>query len=349
MRKHVTFRSGSLSARMLVRVSDLAALRGHDAEALCRSAGLQLAALRQPDARVPYALAERLGERALELTQDPNLGLHLAQDVRDSRRFDVGLLLLMASPTLRSALESMVRYQRYWGDGERSRLVAVSGGLAVRYRLAGPAGVIQRHGDECALAEIALGLNVIAARAVTARCVRFRHAGPRERREHRALFGCPVEFSAAHTEIELDDAVLETPTRHAQPFYAEIFRQQVEHAIARLPAEDDLEREVRGVVQFALAGGDCTLASTAHALGSTARTLQRRLEAQGSSFDALVDGLRRELAVRYLDQQVSVREIASLLGYAEASAFHRAFRRWTGTTPERARKDRSRAAGDLSG
>jgi AraC-like DNA-binding protein len=326
---------------MLLRVVDFVAARGHDAEALCRSAGLQLAVLRQPDTRVPYALAERLGERAVELTRDPNLGLRLAQDVKDSQHYDAGLLLLMACPNVGAALEHMVRYQRYWGDGERSTLVQSPGETAVRYLLPGPTGITQRHNDECAMAEIAIGVNAIAARPAVPRLVRFRHPAPRDQSEHAVVFGCPLRFSAPHTEIVFDEATLETPLRHAHAFYAEVFRQQVERAIAGMPKGQQPVDEVRAIVRASLAGGSCTLASTARALGLTTRTLQRRLESDASSFDGLVDGVRHELALRYLDQQLSVREIASLLGYRDAGAFHRAFKRWTGTTPERARSLRS--------
>jgi AraC-like DNA-binding protein len=249
----------------------------------------------------------------------------------------------MASPNVRVALEHTTRYQRFWGDGERSTLVHAHDGMSVRYLMRGSSGVLQRHNDECAMAEILLGINLLAAHSVTPRVVRFRHAAPRDRREHRALFGV-LEFGAAHTEIVFDDATLETPMRHAHAFYAEIFRQQVERTIAELPDDGSLAREVRGVARAALAGGSCNVATTARALGVTSRTLQRRLKAEQTSFDALVDGLRRELATTYLDQQLGVREIAGLLGYADPRAFHHAFKRWTGTSPEQARAARIQRA-----
>jgi AraC-like DNA-binding protein len=68
------------------------------------------------------------------------------------------------------------------------------------------------------------------------------------------------------------------------------------------------------------------------------------LQAEGTSFAELVDALRREMAAAYLDQRVPVQEIAWLLGYAEPSAFHHAFKRWTGTTPEQARLARVKGA-----
>jgi AraC-like DNA-binding protein len=91
----------------------------------------------------------------------------------------------------------------------------------------------------------------------------------------------------------------------------------------------------------ALAGGECTLAGTARVLGVSVRTLQRRLRSDGTSFAELVEALRREMAFEYLDKQLPLQEIAWLLGYSEPSAFHHAFKRWTGLTPEQARATRS--------
>lgn len=335
-----THTEGTISARMAVRVVDFAARRGHDPEALCRDVGLSLRALRDPEGRVPYALAEALGERALELTADANFGLHLAQDVGDVSAYDAGVLMLMASPTVRVALERMERHQRYWGDGERSTLLPVPGGLVVRYVLASNTPGAQRHADECALAEVTLGVRMLAAAQVVPRVARFRHASPRDTREHEALFGCRLEFGASCTEIVFDDAALDLTLRHANAAYCDIFQKQVERALARLPPRTRVSAAAREAARFALTAGQCNLAATARALGIGTRTLQRRLRAEDTSFHALVDSLRRELALAYLDQQVAIQEIASLLGYADVTAFQHAFRRWTGETPKLVRARR---------
>jgi len=127
----------SLSARMLLRVIDHCASRGIDASGLLRETGLSRAVLAEPAVRIAYDVVERVGGRALALTGDPDFGLHLAQDAARQSHVDAGLLSLMASPTVSSALERMVRYQRFWGDGDRTRLVALRDGVAVRYRLRG--------------------------------------------------------------------------------------------------------------------------------------------------------------------------------------------------------------------
>lgn len=318
---------------MVLRVVEFCRARGHDAEALCRDVGLTPAALAEPEARVGYDVAAAVGERALALTGEENFGLHLAADVRDARQFDAGLLLLMASPTVRVALERMVRHQRLWGDGDRATLARVPGGLRVRYTLRGTTGAYARHADECAMAEIAVGIRVLTGRDLRPRAVRFRHPAPRSLDEHRKIFGCPLVFGEAYTELELDDAVCDTPMQHANAAFFAVFEEQVTRALARLPAAPGASETVRAAVRAALASGGCTLAGTARGLGVSTRTMQRRLEGEGTSFAAVVDALRRELACAYLDRRVAIPEIAALLGYADATAFHHAFRRWTGSTP----------------
>ncbi|HEX4340732.1 MAG TPA: AraC family transcriptional regulator [Polyangiaceae bacterium] len=326
---------GTLSARMVLRVVEFCRARGIDVDALCAQAGVTVAALAEPDARVPYATAMRVGELALVATGDDDFGLHLAMDVRDVGNFDTATLLLMASPTVRVALERMVANQRYWGDGDRAALVPERAGVAIRWILPGATGTYARHGDECALAEVTVGVQVMTGKPVRPRVVRFRHAKPRSLEAHVAIFGCPLEFDAMNTEAVFDDAVLDTPMQHANDVFCAIFEQQVERALGRLPAATRTSASVRAAVRGALAGGGCTLDGTARALGVSTRTMQRRLQTEGTSFAELVDALRREMAVAYLDRGLPIPEVASLLGYADTTAFHHAFRRWTGSSPLR--------------
>jgi AraC-like DNA-binding protein len=326
---------GTLSARLMHRVVEFCRKRGHDVDAMCARVGLTPAALAAPEARVHYATAARLGDIALEVTRDDNFGLHLAADVRDAATFDAGTLLLMASPTVRVALERMVAHQRYWGDGERATLHRARAGLIVRYVVPGAEGAYARHSDECAMAEMTIGVRFLTGKAVGPSVVRFRHRAPRWLAEHDATFGCPIEFDAAHTEIAFGDAVLETPMQHANEVFFAIFEQQVQQALARLPQRMRTSEAVRATLRGALAGGDCTLAGTARAIGVSTRTMQRRLQAEGTSFAEVVDALRRELAVAYLDRGIPIPEVAALLGYSDTTAFHHAFRRWTGSSPLR--------------
>jgi AraC-like DNA-binding protein len=320
---------------MVLRVVEYCRARGHDAEALCQAAGVSLLSLAAPDVRVSYLTAQRIGERALALTNDENFGLRLAQDVGDSQHYDAGLLLLMASPTVGSALERMVAHQRYWGDGERASLQPARNGRTLRYVLGGATGDYARHSYECALAEVALGVRALSGQELGPRVVRFCHPPPKDTSEHARVFRCAIEFARPHAEIEFDQAVLDARMRHANQKFCEVFEQQVQRALERLSSPKSASDSVREMARAALSGGACTLSGTAAALGVGARTLQRRLREEGTSFAELIDALRREMAVVYLERRIPIPEIASLLGYADATAFHHAFSRWTGSSPLR--------------
>lgn len=333
---------GTIAARMVLRVVDFCRRRGHDGEALLAEAGLSRATLEAPDARVHHTIAARVGMAALALTGDESFGLHLAADVGDVTSFDAGTLLLLASPNVRVALERMVANQRYWSDGERASLRSTEGGVIVRFHFPGAEGAYARHADECALAEMVMGLRVMTAQNVSPRLVRFRHAAPRATVEHAALFACPLVFDAPDTELLLDDTVLDTAMPQANAIFFAVFEEHVARALARLPAPCRTSEMVRETVRGALAGGGFSLAETARAIGVSPRTMQRRLQEEGTSFADVVEALRREMATAYLDRGVPVAEVASLLGYADSTAFHHAFRRWTGTSPGK----RSAHAGD---
>lgn len=330
-------REGGLSARVVRRIVAFAEARGCPAEALCRDAGLRRGALADDEARIPYALVDRLAELVARRVDEPNLGLRLAEDVGDPRHMDPGVLLLMASPTIAEALARMVRVQRYWGDGARSQVLAAPDGVRVRW-MSGPLGALTRHTDECAMAEMLLGLRGMTQAQVTPRAVRFRHRAPADLRPHGALFGCPLEFDADHTELELDAPTLAIPMSAANQAFSAIFAAQVDAALARLDAAGaGFVAEARRVM-LAASGARCTLEGTAEVLGTTPRTLQRRLADEGTTFARLRDALRRELATGYLEKGMTVADVAWSLGFADVTAFHHAFRRWTGTTPRSVRR-----------
>jgi AraC-like DNA-binding protein len=111
-------------------------------------------------------------------------------------------------------------------------------------------------------------------------------------------------------------------------------KQYLERVLAEIPQEDGMLVSVRRAVAEAMREGDPNLTRVAKKMAMSPRTLQRQLKEQGMEFKQLVDDTRRRFALSYLrDRRHTLTEIAFLLGYSEASAFNRAFKRWTGSTP----------------
>jgi AraC-like DNA-binding protein len=323
----------NVSAHVLLRVVAFCERRGHEPDVLCQAAGVSYPLLRQKEARVPLPVVEQLCLHALAITGDEHFGLHLAEDVGDASHYDIGVLVLMASATLGDAFARFAARTRYWGDGDRLAFLRDDDGLTMRSQWPGEDGAVRRHSGECAMAELVLGARVLSGQPVTPVVVRFAHDAPRDLGEHERIFACPLAFAAEHTEVVFDARTLDTPMQHANAAFLSIFEQQLEQAIARLSSPARTSGAVRNVAQVAMCNGGVSLKHAARVLGMSARTLQRRLHDEGTSFAAIVDATRHEMALAYLAQGLPLAAVAELLGYAETSAFHHAFRRWTGTSP----------------
>jgi AraC-like DNA-binding protein len=157
-----------------------------------------------------------------------------------------------------------------------------------------------------------------------------------------AFLGCAPELEAEHAGFSVDGDIWESPLVMRDERMRESLEAHAERVLREHTAsEGELRRRVREVVARALRGGDPSVQATAKALGTTPRTLQRKLSDEGSSYQALVDDVRAELADRYLEAEgLSVTEVAFLLGYSEASAFARAYRRWKGKSPAESKRAR---------
>jgi AraC-like DNA-binding protein len=176
------------------------------------------------------------------------------------------------------------------------------------------------------------------------RCVTFTHRLPPDVGEHERVFGCPVRFEAEHNRLVLDRSAWEAPTSGAHPGVLGVLIEHADLLLSRLPRGPDLIERTRRAIGGRLRGGDPSLESVARELGMSERSLQRHLHELGYTFNALADEVREATARLYLEQpDIALAEIGYLLGFADQTAFHRAFKRWTGRTPKQARTHATRA------
>ncbi|MBE7452083.1 MAG: AraC family transcriptional regulator [Kofleriaceae bacterium] len=326
-----------VSARVAALIIEAAVAAGASAPALCAASGFDRGRVDDPDARVAMDLVDRLWEAAADATGDPSFGLRAALGLRPGM-FDVVDYAVRTAPTLRVAIERLVRYDRLVRDAGALGLTVVGD----RARLAHaqrPAAAPSRHAIECKLASLLVIARQLTGRPLVATAVSFRHPAPTDVALHARVFGVAPCFAAGDDALELDAAELDTPCPGADPALWRIVERHAEVLLAARPAPAQLTARVRHHLTAVLADGGATLVATAAHLRLSERSLQRRLAGEGATFEALLDELRRELASRYLgDRALAIGEVAYLLGYSEPSAFHRAFKRWTGTTPADARR-----------
>jgi AraC-like DNA-binding protein len=330
-----------MSARIGAMIVNAAAAAGVPLTELRAATGFDPAVAGDPDARISLQLEERLWLEAARRSGDDDIGLHAAEGLRPGA-FDVIDYAIRTAPTLRASLQRLARYNRL--EHDVAVFTIIDRGPVTRiehaFRVAG--AVQSRHSAEFTMAAIIVVSGQLLGESVRARAVEFRHAAPPATGEHVRLFGVRPGFGAAVNALEIDSVLVDRPIPDVDPALSRVIER---HAEARLlgqpaPAETTAVR-VQRLLARDLPAGEVSLSEVAAALHMSARSLQRRLGDEGTSFDAVLDELRHDLALRYLaDPKIAIAEVAYLLGFSEPSSFHRAFRRWTGATPREARSAR---------
>jgi AraC-like DNA-binding protein len=164
--------------------------------------------------------------------------------------------------------------------------------------------------------------------------VSFAHE-PDDVAEYARVLHCQIRAKASWNGVVIPKRALDLPLRRRDPVLREWLERQATAILARLPATGDACDEVRSVLSAQATAGEMTIDAVARRLSTTPRTLQRRLARGGTSFERLRDEARRQAAELYLSTTaLTIAEVTYLLGYSEPTAFHRAFKRWHGTTPQ---------------
>ena len=157
----------------------------------------------------------------------------------------------------------------------------------------------------------------------------FTHSAPSDTSLHQKLFQSPIQFGQGVNRLVFSKDLLAAPLPQSDSELAEMLDHYAQRLLKRLPADDDIVCDAREVLRSQLCKGNVSLEATAKALAMSGRSLQRKLNSQGTSYRKVLDRLRYELASYYAAQQVEASEIAHLLGFTETSAFYRASKRWT--------------------
>jgi AraC-like DNA-binding protein len=192
---------------------------------------------------------------------------------------------------------------------------------------------------EWLMALIYCGVRAATGVAFHPLAVEFAVAAPQDTREHERVFGCPVRFGQEANRLWVSRVDWERTNRNANTELLRILELRASGLAAEMPELDSVCDAVRSVACLNLDQGPPTIEQLAKQLSLSPRTLQRRLAAEGASFSELVDQARETTSRRLLhEHSLSLAEIAHLVGFSEQSAFTRAFKKWTGTTPAQFRR-----------
>lgn len=330
------FRATSLSS-WVAAVKRAVEAKGVDAAALMRSVGMDLAMLDDPLARYPVEQTMAFWAAALKQTHDPLLGLHTAKYLSPATFHALGYALL-ASCTLGEYFERAARYFRIVTDAGQLifERTPTHGQMILRVdpQLVSPdTHEVVWAVLDCFLFTTVRTCGLLHGPGFEVMALHLQRPVPAQREAYeRTLRVVPV-YGQADSRVWIDEAVLSRPLPHANAMLARINEEAAGRYLADLGQGDVLAR-LKRLLQERLPSGDPSLDDLAASLQMTPRSLQRRLAELGTTFRDLIHQVRHQLALEYLSQpHHSISDIAYLLGFAEVSAFTRAFRRWTGQSP----------------
>ena len=299
--------------------------------------GLTPELIADPDERLSVRSQVRLLEEAAIALKDDRIGFTLAREF-DLREIGLIYYVMASSQTLGEGLKRLARYSRVTNEalvfGYRE-----GNSLTISLSYSG----VPRHSDRHQI-EFCMFAVLRICRALTGRNLVPQHFSIAHHRsegisEMARFVGTKVEFGADADEFDLNADACGLPLIHADSYLNELLLKSCEAALADRKGEmSQLRTSVENAISSLLPHRRVLVEDVARSLGMSERTLARKLADEGLNFTEILHQLRRDLAIRYLDdRKLHVSKIAWLLGFQEVSAFTHAFKRWTGKTPSKMR------------
>ena len=292
-----------------------------------------------PDAFVPFRRFAQMLEDAARELGDPCLGLRVGLATHPR---DIGPLgfVLLNSPTVGAAVDNLVRYLGFHQTGAEVTAKEDRGCWRLAYRVLHPGASEFYQDAECTIGTLVAGMTHIGAGKFAPAEIHFRRSRPAHQQAYREVLpGMTIRFDQPVDAVLVDPHVANQPVVGADQQLLPILEQHARLLLEQAPGGDELHSRVKQAVAQSLQSGQPRITHVARTLGMGERTLQRRLSERGLTFNDVVDQVRERLARQNVARgDVTLTEVAFLLGYSESSAFIRAFRRWTGETPRAYRK-----------
>ncbi|UNG20522.1 AraC family transcriptional regulator [Stutzerimonas zhaodongensis] len=314
-------------------------LDGLDCQDLFVNLGLDYSALNDPDARFAQDGMTRLWQRAVEITGNPAIGLNLAKVMRPGAMHVVGYAV-MSSSTLRDSFQRLVRYQRIIAEGADLQFGSTNRGALLTLAIHGDQLPPARQSADGSLASTLAFCRWLTGKPLAPIEVYFQGPPPADIEPYQAAFQAPLRFNAEYhgmlmRHVDMDIAL---PTANAE--LAQLHDRFAGDYLARF-SDSRVTHQARQVICRLLPQGEPRRETVAQSLHLSERSLQRRLDEEGTSFQQLLDDTRRTLAEQYLARaDLALLEVAYLLGFADPSNFFRAFKRWFAMTPGEYRAQR---------
>lgn len=291
-----------------------------------------------PQGRLSFLDFNMLALSSIRLCDEPALGLLLGQRLNVSTHGILGYAVL-SSTNLGTALQFALKYYRVLGLSFDLELEKLGDRVQLRATESMPLGGLQRFAAEGLLSSVYTIARFLVGEPLHDIAVGFPYPAPNYAHRYERFFGVQAKFDQPCLTLSMPTVYLQRPMALANPATVQMCEQQCEALLSTLDVQDGLLTRVRRLL-LAKPGDFPDLESAAKALHTSGRTLRRHLSSMGTSYQDVVDEVRRSLALQYLTTtHLPLYEIAYLLGFSDPSNFRRAFKKWTGKLPSDYREE----------
>jgi AraC-like DNA-binding protein len=321
--------------------------RGLDGRAACIAAGIDPAALAtDAGTEVPAQAYSRLYRAVMTALQDATFGLRREVGMNPGA-FRMMCYCLLSCADLGRAIRRMVEFHRVFFGGQLTMVLLTDGGGAARFEMhIAPEARLTASAEPGAMmsaVEAAFCLSMwhrffgwLIGHPLPLERVELTGRKPRNLDRYRKLFNCTLAFDAAVPAFRFPAEYLGYRLVHNEDSLREFLR-TAPYPLLVMPADAgrlSLVDQVRALIGHDFSRGFPSFERITELLHMSAPTLRRRLKREGTTFQELKDNCRRDASIAYLDRpELSINDVAILMGFTDPSAFYRSFKKWTGRTP----------------
>ena len=309
-------------------VCNLYGLRAHD---LLRKVGLDVGSLIDVERHISSESLCRVLELAAQESNCSAFGVLMAQH-RQSLDFGVMGNLMRHKQCLRDMWQTAIHYRQLLNDALAISLETTGSSSILRFEMLVNSQIPQRQASELVAAVAMRACQAVLGSAWAPQSVNFMHGAPTEQYLHKKFFGCPINFNSEFCGLVLRTSDLEVPNPAADP---ELVRYAESVAMPlKASGENAVLQEVRKNIYLLMPLEQAKIERVADQMHLSTRTLQRQLDQSGTSFSQLLDSVRKNLVLRYLNNnRYTIGQVASLTGYSRQASFTRWFQLNFGMSP----------------
>ncbi|HET8707394.1 MAG TPA: AraC family transcriptional regulator [Pseudomonadales bacterium] len=327
----------SVSIALVRSLVDSIQRLGFDSTRFLAQEGFDASLLDNPSTRIDHAQFDSLQTAAIHFTRTPSLGLQVGITAPVAAYDIVGHLLLTCR-SIREALTIFFRFYPLISDGSRSNLVEHGDQATVNLSFTRASPLLNRFRAEFVVAQVARCGQIFVGDQFYPIVVTFEHPQPEYMDLYRRFFQCELKFNQPRTSITFESRLLDMPQPHSSPSLFKMLTEEAERSLEKLSSRNNLATQIEAMIINEYQGQKPNLDSIAKQFNLSSRSLRRHLKQQGHSYGEITDVAQSTVAQRLLaNDDLSVQEVAYRLGFSEPSSFHRAFKRWTGITPQQFR------------